>query len=446
MMTGKPAAVQKTRLLVFTRCPLPGRTKTRLIPYLGEQGAALLQTRMMRHTLAVASIWRQTRPVAIEVWFAGGDAELMRQALGDSFVYSPQQGADLGSRLRSAFHHAFSSGAQRVLCIGSDCPELTPELLAEATDGLESHDVVLGPAVDGGYYLIGMRRPQPSLFEQIDWGTDRVLQQTVDRVRSRSLSLMRLPALTDVDTWRTLPAWHRRCQVESSGCRYSVIVPTLNEEASIRQLLESIGSSRDTEIVVADGGSEDATREIASQAGALVVPTPRGRGLQMNCGAAMATGDVLLFLHGDTRLPSSWRSDLDRWNESDSQAGAFLLRFDDPAAALRWIARAANWRSRRLQLPYGDQCLFVRREAFGLLNGFRHLPIMEDVDFVRRWRRHGRWTILPSHVITSARKYRRHGVWRTVARHQWVLLRHWKQIGSIGEPHAEDEAECHSGQ
>ena len=437
-----------TRLLIFTRFPLPGRTKTRLIPYLGREGAATLQRRMTRHMLQVARAWQRERDAACDVWFTGGTCEQMKETFGDHRNYRCQEGDDLGCRLARALEWAFAEGSRHVLCVGSDCPEVSPELLKEADAALQHCDVVVGPARDGGYYLIGMRRFDRRLFEGISWGSSEVLSQTLARAATLRWRVAQLKRLTDVDTWQTLAAWHRRCRLEASSIAHSVIVPACNEAAWIEGTLESIGRHGDTEVIVADGGSSDETVAVARRWGARALQTPRGRGMQMNCGAALASGDVLLFLHADTRLPREWRAAVDQWKRTGRAAGAFALKYDEKSRAMRWVAWGANLRSRWLQLPYGDQCLFMRRETFGELEGFRDLVVMEDLDFVRRLRRHGSWWIADAAVVTSARRYHDEGIVRRVCRHQWWLVTSRRRCVPHlrSEPDAQSEPERNARQ
>jgi rSAM/selenodomain-associated transferase 2 len=158
----------------------------------------------------------------------------------------------------------------------------------------------------------------------------------------------------------------------------------------------------DVEVIVADGGSADATADIARRMGICVVPVRPGRGRQMNAGAALASGEVLLFLHVDTKLPGGFRKHV--WSTLDrgAVAGAFVLRIDDEHSGLRWIEWGAILRSHYLQMPYGDQGLFVRSELFHRVGGFPNWPLMEDYELCRRLRRHGRILLAPAAVSTSA--------------------------------------------
>lgn len=194
----------------------------------------------------------------------------------------------------------------------------------------------------------------------------------------------------------------------------SVIIPTRDEEGTLRRTLQAIPLGSVREIIVADAGSHDRTVEVAQAHGAQVVHAPAGRALQMNAAAAVAEGDTLLCLHADTILPAEFEQQIrEALSDSRAVAGAFLLRIESPRRSFRWIEWCVNWRSRLLRLPYGDQALFCRAQTFRELNGYPELPVMEDVALVRRLRRRGRFVIVSSPVETSARRWIRHGVWRT---------------------------------
>ncbi len=197
------------RLIIFTRFPEPGKAKTRLIPALGDVAAADLHRQMTEHTLAQVKLLQQSHPVGVEVWFAGGDRDRMQAWLGVDLQYQSQPKGDLGTRMAQAFQVGFDRSVKASVIIGTDCPELTAALLKAAFVALQQTDLVLGPATDGGYYLIGLRRSAPELFESIAWSTDRVFQQTVAIASKLNLSLSCLPMLADVDRPEDLPVWDR---------------------------------------------------------------------------------------------------------------------------------------------------------------------------------------------------------------------------------------------
>jgi uncharacterized protein len=197
------------RLIIFTRYPTPGRVKTRLIPALGELGAATVHRQMTEHTLLQARKLCRTREISISVYFDGNERQHMQDWLGSDLIYQAQADGDLGWRMARSISEAFQDGIDRVVIIGTDCPGLNAELMSEAFHQLLTHDLVLGPAIDGGYYAIGLRYFIPELFVGIIWGTDRVLSQTVEIANKLNLSVAYLPALADVDRPEDLPVWDR---------------------------------------------------------------------------------------------------------------------------------------------------------------------------------------------------------------------------------------------
>ncbi|MCK5404359.1 MAG: TIGR04282 family arsenosugar biosynthesis glycosyltransferase [Desulfobulbaceae bacterium] len=186
------------RVLLFSRYPEPGRTKKRLIDSLGAQGAAELQRRMTELAVEKGTQLARERRVSLSVYFEGGDSGLMEKWLGPG-TYRPQGPGDLGERMRCAFDRAFEEGAQRVIIVGTDCPSLSLEIMTQALDRLQDHELVIGPARDGGYYLIGLQKPLPQLFSNVPWGTDRVLAKTLSRANRLDLSFILLEELSDVD-------------------------------------------------------------------------------------------------------------------------------------------------------------------------------------------------------------------------------------------------------
>ncbi|MEQ1811763.1 MAG: TIGR04283 family arsenosugar biosynthesis glycosyltransferase [Terricaulis sp.] len=196
----------------------------------------------------------------------------------------------------------------------------------------------------------------------------------------------------------------------------AVIIPTLNAEATLAATLRSVAGTE--EIIVIDGDSEDATVRVASAAGARVQASERGRGQQLRAGAELATQDWLLFLHADTIMAPGWRTHVDALtNEANAAAtvGVFRFKLDDAA----WQARVLEWlvalRVFVFALPYGDQGLLIHRTLYAALGGFRPLPLMEDVDFVRRIGRR-RLRTLACAATTSARRWREDGWLKRSAR------------------------------
>lgn len=209
----------------------------------------------------------------------------------------------------------------------------------------------------------------------------------------------------------------------------SIIIPTLNEAAHLAATLARIPKTPALEVIIADGLSQDTTLETAYSSGARIISSPRGRARQMNAGAREAQGEFFLFLHADTLLPDGFAEHIPlNLSRPGVSAGAFRLKFHPPLPGLKLIETLANWRARTLQWPYGDQAIFLRADRFRTLGGFAEIPIMEDVDLIRRLRRQGRIAIAPVPVITSSRRWQKNGIWRTSLINQIILAGYFAGI------------------
>jgi len=414
-----------SRLILFTRYPEPGRTKTRLIPALGAEGAAALHRRMTEHTLGRIRSFLAMQPVSFQVRYEGAEEERMRRWLGDDPLMSEQGEGDLGRRMELAFSESFQDGMRRVVVIGTDCPGIRPSHLTRAFRSLEHKDAVIGPANDGGYYLIGLRQPAPELFQGIPWGTEEVLKRTLDVARARGIRVEFLDHLDDVDRPQDIPVWEREAPVlPVEPPSISIIIPVVDEADGICSAIA--GTQADPSVmerIVVDGGSSDGSVEKAKSCGARVIRSAPWRSRQMNAGAEAAAGDILLFLHADTRLPPGFECHVrEILGRPDTVAGAFRLAIDGGFQGLRVIERLANFRSVRMGMPYGDQAIFIRADRFHRAGGFPEIPIMEDFEFMRQLRREGRIGIAPVSAVTSARRYRDHGFWRTTWINQLMII------------------------
>jgi hypothetical protein len=402
-----PAPAER-RLIVFGRYPVPGAVKTRLIPALGALGAADLQRHLTEQTVATLG---RSDAAPLTFAFTGGTRDQVKRWLGRFKIQAcPQPEGDLGRRMQRVLGQALAQGARRVVLVGTDVPGLTPAHAAMAFEALATHDLVLGPSTDGGYWLVGCRRPA-EVFSGMAWGSDRVLAQTLDAAQCNGLSTALLPELADIDSevdlraWQPLDQWRRPY--------LSVVIPTLNEADRIVDTVSRLRAV-DIETIVADGGSRDGTPALARRAGARVVEAPRGRASQQNAGARYATGRVLLFLHADTRLPEDFGRQLfELLMDPALSLGAFRFATDWDHRAMRWIERAVHLRATLLAMPYGDQAFFMRRAMFDRVGGFPEVAVAEDLLLARRMARLGRIAIAPGAAITSSRRWRAQGIWRT---------------------------------
>ncbi len=202
----------------------------------------------------------------------------------------------------------------------------------------------------------------------------------------------------------------------------SIIIPVLNEAAIIKHTLEKLHLSPEVEVIVVDGGSQDRTLAIAQEMGVKAMIILGGRSAQLNAGAEIAQGKILLFLHIDTCLP---RNFIDLITQTLQQpkviAGAFELAIEGENRSLRWIETLVKMRSHLFSLPYGDQGIFMCKQAFTNVGGFASMPIMEDFELVQRLKSYGKIAIASGSVITSGRRWQTLGVWKTTLINQLVI-------------------------
>jgi rSAM/selenodomain-associated transferase 2 len=220
----------------------------------------------------------------------------------------------------------------------------------------------------------------------------------------------------------------------------SIIIPTLNEAHSIGATLDAVtDQGHGAEVIVVDGGSADGTAEIARGRGASVIPSERGRGAQMHTGACAARGDALWFVHADTRPAAGCAARIaEALRDQSVVAGNFDVLFDGEARAARFL----TWlypRLRRLGLCYGDSAIFVRRDAYKRVGGFRAFPVFEDLDLVRRLRKVGRVAHLTAPVTTSSRRFEGRSFALTFARWSLLQLLYWlgvhpRKLGRLYAP------------
>ena len=411
----------RDRLIIFGRYPVPGKTKTRLIPALGPIGAANLQRRLTEKTFLSVTEFASRHNATIECCFEGGTPQKMHRWLGSIPKLSFQQAGDLGRRMRCALFDALNDGSKRVILFGTDIPGLNAEILEQAFAVLLEHDIVLGPSTDGGYWLMGLKRPI-DLFQNIHWSTPMVLEQTLAQVRLMRLTVHLLEFLSDVDTPEDLGRW--RLEESVPEIFLTVVIPSLNEENHIRRTILS-ATDRDVEVIVADGGSTDGTVRLAESLGARVIHAPLGRARQQNCGAAAAMGENVLFLHADTRLPEGYVTQIfETLMAPGAVMGAFRFKTDFRRPLMRLVEWMTHLRSKYLRLPYGDQAIFMKKSIFERAGGFPVVPIGEDLLLVRHLIKHKNVKVRMAKgaAVTSGRRWKTIGPLRTTWINQLMLM------------------------
>ncbi|XP_052781882.1 uncharacterized protein LOC128218285 isoform X2 [Mya arenaria] len=411
-------------IIVFTRYPIPGKAKTRLIPALGPKAAARLQVIMTEHVVnSLQRVYHLDWSTQVTLQYNGGRKDQMeywlsRKLCGMQCNYRQQAEGDLGTKLKSAVKDSFSRGNENVFVIGADIPGIDVKVIGSAFDTLKlpQHDMVLGPAEDGGYYLIGFSRAALKyidyIFDEIEWGTEKVFQQQLQKAKDLNAHVAVLPyKLRDVDTEEDISVFEGEVGVSREQLMdqaWSVIIPTLNEEHNIKKCIDSVlQQATDTgnirEIVISDGGSTDNTitcvQELAntSPVPIHVVHSDPGRGSQLIAGTEQSTGEKLLFLHADTRLPHGYDTlALNCLSTPGVVAGAFRFQLDilaekDLQKKEPWWfilqMKGLTWgtcvRGEKHELPYGDQCLFLDRRTYRHVGGFPPFRLMEDYAMVQ---------------------------------------------------------------
>ena len=217
--------------------------------------------------------------------------------------------------------------------------------------------------------------------------------------------------------------------------KISIVIPVFNEARVINETLQQFNGCIQEEVIVVDGGSEDDTVEIVSQIARqnsqikLFSTLEKGRAKQMNYGARFAQGEILVFLHADTKLPDNYQSLVtETLAESRNILGAFKLKIAGKEPSFRALEFLVNWRSQYLALPYGDQAFFLKKSFFQHLGGFRDLPIMEDFDLVKRAKQEGIVKISAFSVTTSARRWQKLGIWKTTIINQLIILGYYLRV------------------
>lgn len=392
-----------TRIIILGRPPLFGASKTRLGADVGPGAAARLARAFLADTWSGVSAWVSGQPDVDLVFAQEGPSEGYPLLLPTPTIARQGEG-DLGRRMATLTAFALSQRA-RVVMLGTDSPGLPDTHLAAALAALDDADIVLGPNRDGGFWCLGVRGGPPALWgntwlDELDWDVDATLSQVEERARRMSLKVAYAPEWFDIDHEDDLGAM---CQLldedperapETAAALaapepdLSVIVAALNENVGLDACLAALAEQEGKlEIVVADGGSTDRSAERAAAGGAAVVVTGPGRGRQFAAGAQLATAPLLLFLHTDTRLPPDALGLVRGAMAAGAEAGAFVTRtVADPRYPNRAgpLLRLADIRSRFTRHPYGDQGVFVTRQAYKAVGGFRPLPIMEDYDLSMR--------------------------------------------------------------
>ena len=419
----------RNALLIFLRYPDAGKVKRRLSEEVGPERAAEVYEKLIRRTLGVAGDFKRRAPEARVVLFhtPQDPVEKLRNKFRGPWEFCPQQGKHLGARMANALRAAFATGANKAVLIGTDLSDIEATDIEGAFRNIGKKVAVLGPAADGGFYLIGSDRPIGAPLHFSTWGTGKVFSRTARELEAIGFRIHLAAERHDVDCKRDLDRVGSDFLFAGS---VSIIIPTLAEAHKLSPLLLYLQSSLwpGDEIVVVQGGPFDKVSLKRISPSLAVVSTRKGRGLQQNAGAILSRGTILFFLHDDSVPPPEFPYLIRRaCRDHHAALGCFKLRFLPSNRALGLIAAWANLRTALFKLPYGDQGLFCRKEVFERVGGFGRNYLMEDVDLVGKFRKMGQGrgaiSILPVPVYSSSDRYLRKGILKaSLLNHSTFLL------------------------
>ncbi|MBQ8062488.1 MAG: TIGR04282 family arsenosugar biosynthesis glycosyltransferase, partial [Clostridia bacterium] len=310
-------------VILFTRVPEAGKTKTRMMPYLSPEECVALHESFLRDIIREAAL----ASADLRVYATPRvDDPSFRALFPEGTSFFLQEGPDLGARMEAALEETLKAGYRAAVLVGTDLPELRKEDFQCAFRVLEQRDVVLGPTRDGGYWLLGLSKPSHAPFEPKTYGTSSVYENTLAGIEAAGLSVGTVRELEDMDEREDLAAFRERIRrnpalLNTESGRYvtdhakiSVIVPSYNEEKVLPTLLQQLDRFRQPgnpfqgqlEFLFADGGSTDGTLELLRAGNWPVLSAPKGRANQMNAAAKEAKGDILFFLHCDSEVPKDF--------------------------------------------------------------------------------------------------------------------------------------------
>ena len=399
--------------VVFTREPVPGTTKTRLMPFYSAEKCAEL------HSCFLRDLAMETRKVNADIIVAymGGEPDFLRKTYGSRTKYIAQRGTGLGQKMENAFADAFEMGYDKVILTGTDIPELKAGTVNAAFDILDTNDIVLGPTSDGGYYLIGMSSLHHEAFDVKLYGVSTVFEETMESIRDSGLSVGIADEYCDIDEKEDISGLMNRIRKDRSvigpytrrflknNMTISVIIPVYNESHNIGSMMDQLRPFRDeVEVIFSDGGSTDDTLSLIGDE-FKVVSCKKGRGKQLNVGALASCGDVLFFLHCDSVIPDDFTSEI-KSCMMKKPFGCFGVRFDSANFFMLTNRIISNHRAKFRGLAFGDQGMFIDRILFFEAGMFPELPVMEDYEFSLEMKRRG-FSPAMTHrrILTSSRRY-----------------------------------------
>lgn len=389
-------------LIFFSKAPIDGLVKTRLSPHYSPKEANKIYTALLKDNYEMIKDIDSSH----FLFYSKGKLSDFPKEYSTLKAY-PQEGDNIFQKMENALIKLFNEGYGKVVLIGGDIPELTPSLINEGFNALNDHDFVVGGSIDGGYYLIGARKIEKG-FLPIDGKVETLIKKITDE----GYSVKKLRDLSDIDYpedlrrvyFRGSPPTHLKNTLKSLF-KISIIVPIYNEIKNIERLQENLSPLLDkAEIILVDGGSNDGTLDKIDKKFKLI-HSEKGRAKQMNKGAEISTGDILLFLHSDSLLP---KAPLEQIREvmRDHLTGCFGIKFNSKSLLMKICQIISNHRIIDRKVMFGDQGIFIERDLFFDIGMFPDIPIMEDYQLSLTLKeRNIKIGICKEKILTDDRRY-----------------------------------------
>lgn len=406
----------KQAIIIFTRIPLPGHTKTRMMPALTPDECAKLHMCFLQD---INNACLQTEIDTFICYAPEGEDKLniLKKIFGYQQEYFPQKGKNLGERMYNAFSEIHNRGYCSCVLLGTDVPELCSEDIRHAFYVLEGCDVVFGRTLDGGYYLVGMNEPRKEVFGLESYGHASVFEDTLKELERRKIKIGYTQTRSDMDTPADLNGYRERMRMDrrlQNTCtgkyvnrlsHISIIIPVYNEQKTIDFMKNQLKPLvNQCEIIFVDGGSKDGTLDSISDE-FTVIHAPKSRAVQMNAGAMASHGDILFFLHCDSELPENPLDEIRRVMKR-YPAGCFGISFRSKNFFMFTCRVISNHRIKDRKVMFGDQGIFIDRKLFFDMGMFPEIPIMEDYQFsLNLKKRNIPIGMAKKRIITSDRRF-----------------------------------------
>lgn len=416
--------MRKKAILIFMKYPEPGRVKTRLSKSIGREQACNIYQKLVRRTLGMVSDFRHANSETdLFLFYYPSESEAqLRKAYPGPWMFTPQISGHLGEKMANAFNHIFTKGYGQAVLIGTDIVDIMTSDIADAFHALNENQAVLGPAQDGGFYLIGLSSINNEIFNFPSWSTPSVFERTFNCFNASAHRVRTLDRRHDIDEKKDLIYLNRNPLFQD---QISIIIPYLSGTKQLAHLVDCLEAQLwpgdEIVLVKGNGSSGWGTKNISPHT--RLIFAPKGRGNQLNHGAKAAQCNILWFLHIDSAPPHNFGYHIRKLTfTQDTVMGCFELRFRPSSIYLNLISKWSALRTKRFKLPYGDQGFFCTRGIFDKAGGFKKQFLMEDVDFVRNCKKMGKLLILPQPIHSSPQRYLRKGVLRASLQNHFLIL------------------------